>query len=612
MDTHTEVPGDDDGAHSTDPIAPTLAAEYQAAKERIKEHFKIADGLPPTPTPTTASTPSTAPSPYVSDEMCHKAVTLRTALMRMATEAEEAAQEGAQPFYERVAPYGRTHGRVKTTDKMPIGELAAYCSLAHTVCPTPSFVAWGAATRGTGVLTTEILDGAVAAGHWNSAPNVAMVAALNDALPAGGLVVITGAATGGGLEDLRSSIDASLYDVAVPAGAEDMVKHHDGTGAYAVTPGTAAAAGGASCWHHPAAAVATLGALVAATRPGGLVLMTGLVVGPDARGLAAAAAALTELLATGVLADVRDHTVTPRAPGAKPVRVLMATLVPMAAPDTADAAPDVTTALTQGGDGEDALGEGEGTGDGAALDDACSVGGGRGGEIGSFGGGCGDGDWLDGGDGGHGGPGGAGEGSGAATTTQASPLEPLKILTLRPVSDGANSGVQVSTHYEDSNFKNAVVYMLVVPSTEGGFAYVGATSDWPARLTQHVTGRGCLRLYELVKHLTTVEARLELVTAHVLFDMASDFVSLPTLRRQRLRHPDVAPLRRRDPFHPSPFRGQGSGRTRLRAPRGTAPQPPHGRLRALGDGLRLYRRCGIAHTPPLALTPSPRAGSGPR
>ena len=82
--------------------------------------------------------------------------------------------------------------------------------------------------------------------------------------------------------------------------------------------------------------------------------MTGLVVGPDARGLAAAAAALTELLATGVLADVRDYTVTP-APGAKPVRVLMATLVPMAAPDTADAAPDVTTALTQGGDGEDAL-----------------------------------------------------------------------------------------------------------------------------------------------------------------------------------------------------------------------------------------------------------------
>ena len=138
MDTHTEVPGDDDGAHSTDPIAPTLAAEYQAAKERIKEHFKIADGLPPTPT--TASTPSTAPSLYVSDEMCHKAVALRTALMLMATEAEEAAQEGAQPFYERVAPYGRTHGRVKTTDKMPIGELAAYCSLAHTVCPTPSFV----------------------------------------------------------------------------------------------------------------------------------------------------------------------------------------------------------------------------------------------------------------------------------------------------------------------------------------------------------------------------------------------------------------------------------------------------------------------------------------
>ena len=45
------------------------------------------------------------------------------------------------------------------------------------------------------------------------------------------------------------------------------------------------------------------------------------------------------------------------------------------------------------------------------------------------------------------------------------------------------------------------------------------------------------------------------------------------------------------------FRGHRAGRTLLRAPRATAPQLQPGRLRALGDVLRLYQRCGIAHTP---------------
>ena len=59
----------------------------------------------------------------------------------------------------------------------------------------------------------------------------------------------------------------NLFDVAVPAGSEDVVSHHDGHGEYAgVDPGTADAAAGASCWLNPVAAATSVLAFINVTR----------------------------------------------------------------------------------------------------------------------------------------------------------------------------------------------------------------------------------------------------------------------------------------------------------------------------------------------------------
>ena len=232
--------------------------------------------------------------PFISRSTTASLDAIRTLLMQQAAAAVAAGVQGGADAVHRVpVAYERTHARGRQCDSLPTGELASYFSAAHTACPPRSFEAWGVAAIASGLLTKPNMDQITGRGYWNAAPNNVMVDTLNATLTKGTTIVVTGAAAGAGLALLRPEFKVHLFDVAVPAGSEGAVSHHDGHGEYAgVGPGTAGAAAGASCWHNPAAAAASVLALIDVTCAGGALVFTGLETGPDTRGMCAIAPVL--------------------------------------------------------------------------------------------------------------------------------------------------------------------------------------------------------------------------------------------------------------------------------------------------------------------------------
>jgi hypothetical protein len=89
--------------------------------------------------------------------------------------------------------------------------------------------------------------------------------------------------------------------------------------------------------------------------------------------------------------------------------------------------------------------------------------------------------------------------------------------------------VTCQTHFATSRFRNAAIYLVIVPTLHGGVSYVGATTNWRVRLREHLTGLGCPRIFAAVKHLATLAEREAFVETHILLDLATDVPNLPAL-----------------------------------------------------------------------------------
>ena len=109
------------------------------------------------------------------------------------------------------ASWSPTNARGRQGDPLPTGELGSYFSAAHTACPPRSFKAWGAAVIASGLLTKPNMDQITGRGHWNAAPNNVMVDTLNATLTKGTTIVVTGAAAGAGLAQLRPEFQVNLF-----------------------------------------------------------------------------------------------------------------------------------------------------------------------------------------------------------------------------------------------------------------------------------------------------------------------------------------------------------------------------------------------------------------
>ena len=428
-------------------------------------HYDALVPLPPSPPPP----PSTTAAPYVSTPVAAGAAAARTASLTFVARAVEAARDGTAEGWKRVLPFLRTGGRASPDDPRPTGELAAWLSAAHAALPAWVFGTYAAAAREAGLLTAPLVNSFGERRHWNTAPNAVLVALLNHYLAPGDLAVVTGAAAGSGLESVRRDATLRMYDICVPTGADGAVLPHPGHGQFeGVDPATAAVAGGASCWHHPPSALAALHALLGTLRPGGRLVLTGLEVGPDARGLDAAYHKCMELVAAGRLTALRYYTTT--EDGSKPVCVLTALA---ADPTTPEATPDLRDSETAA--------------------------------------------------------------TGGAPSPPPATAEPTISCDLVAVtgsaagSTAAVPAVACQTHFATSRFRNAAIYLIIVPTPYGGISYVGATTNWRVRLREHLTGLGCPRIFAAVKHLATLAEREAFVQAHILLDLATDVPNLPAL-----------------------------------------------------------------------------------
>ena len=430
-------------------------------------------------TPVPAGGTQQPPPPFVAAATTEAVAFLGGECRRLIAQVGAAVSEGnARHAWDVLAPYRRTHARSSACDPLPAGEVGAYCSAAHAALGTAgggTYVLWAeAVAQPGGVLTESNMREVISRGHWNSAPNTAMVEHLNSAIAAGDTVVVTGACYGGGLCAIRDGVEVHAYDAAPPAGAESRVAFHPGQGQFAgVPPGTAAAAGGASCWLHPESARATARSLVDVVRPGGLIVMTGLVEGPDTRGMHAVSHELAEQHAAGRVTQVRDFVVG--GDGDKPVRVLMATVTDQTNPESPEALADSVERGEQN----------------APMH-------------------------LD--------------------VTEVLPRHELVPTTgsgdLGGVSYATNT-LTVQSHHTMSRFRNACVYMLVCPTVDGGVVYVGATTNLDTRLKEHVTGKGCRHLFNLLVNLlgssSTEAERMAFLEIHILCDLPADVADLPAL-----------------------------------------------------------------------------------
>ena len=219
---------------------------------------------------------------YFSEQMIAAVNQLSNALgSHLTTVANAALVGGPAAAFAELCPYRRAQGRAHPDDPRPNGEWAALLSAAATALPTSSFITYCGALRNNDLLTRDLVNGICARGHWNLDPNTVLLAYMARYLGGGETCVVTGAATGEGVADaLPEGTRLCLFDAAVPLGCEQTISHHDGEGAYDDVPAaTAAAAGGASCWHHPSSSGKTAVALVRALRPGGAVVIAGLATG---------------------------------------------------------------------------------------------------------------------------------------------------------------------------------------------------------------------------------------------------------------------------------------------------------------------------------------------
>ena len=213
-------------------------------------------------------------------------------------------------------------------------------------------------------------------------------------------------------------------------------------------------------------------ALIDVVRAGGHIVITGLVEGPDTRGQRAILMLLGEQEQAGIVTGVRDFVVSPD--GAKPVRVLMATLGDLTTPKA-------PTALSDSEQEEENV---------------------------------------------------------LATPATNEPLTHYKLVgtsggsgAVSGVADGRPLTLQSPA--ARSRMRNAVVYAIICPTDGGGVVYVGATICWETRLHEHVTGKGSAHLYRLVKHLDAPAARKAFLQTHILFDLAER--TSPTYRRSSTR-----------------------------------------------------------------------------
>ena len=146
----------------------------------------------------------------------------------------------------------------------------------------------------------------------------------------------------------------------------------------------------------------------------------------------------------------------------------------------------------------------------------------------------------------------------AATDGAPSPppatAEPTISCDLVPVTGNAAGStapvptLACQTHCATSRFRNAVIYLVIVPTLHGGVSYVGATTNWLVRLREHLTGLGCPRIFAAVKHLATLAEREAFVETHILLDLATDVPNLPAFLDALLGAPPAGMRHTVDPL----------------------------------------------------------------